>query len=59
VSDIPIPQNVFGTDYAWIHSEAFVSDQNSNLSAIDLRNGRVLYSYKGGSSLRLFVRALN
>ncbi|KAJ3761072.1 WD40-repeat-containing domain protein [Lentinula raphanica] len=27
--------------------EIFVSDSGSNLSALDLRNGRVLYSYKG------------
>ncbi|KAF7338337.1 hypothetical protein MVEN_02059200 [Mycena venus] len=28
-------------------SEAFVSDHGSNLFALDLRNGRVIYSYKG------------
>ncbi|KAJ3802921.1 hypothetical protein GGU11DRAFT_874327 [Lentinula aff. detonsa] len=29
------------------HHEAFVSDSGSNLFALDLRNGRVSYSYKG------------
>jgi hypothetical protein len=28
-------------------SEVFVSDQTSNLFAIDMRNGRVIYGYKG------------
>ena len=34
-------------------SEVFVSDQTSNLFAIDMRNGRVIYGYKGNSPFRL------
>jgi hypothetical protein len=30
-------------------SEVFVSDQTSNLFAVDVRNGRVIYGYKGSS----------
>ena len=29
-------------------SEVFLSDQASNLFALDLRTGRVLYGYQGG-----------
>ena len=32
-----------------LSSEVFVSDQTSNLFAIDTRNGRVVYGYKGNS----------
>jgi hypothetical protein len=31
-------------------SEVFVSDQTTNLFAIDTRNGRVIYGYKGKSA---------
>jgi ribosome biogenesis protein NSA1 len=42
------------------YSEVFVSDQTSNLFAIDTRKGRVIYGYKGDSlSFPSVMLALN
>ena len=39
-------------------SEVFVSDQTSNLFAVDMRNGRVIYGYKGNSPFFCHFRFL-
>lgn len=40
-------------------SEVFVSDHGSNLFALDLRNGRVIYSYKGDLIIHIAAHELN
>ena len=42
--------NFVGISDVFTCSEVFVADRGCTLSALDLRNGRVIYSYKGSSA---------
>lgn len=43
---VNLPLHIY-QDSPKMNSEVFTSDHGSNLYALDLRNGRVIYGYKG------------
>lgn len=38
-----------------LDSEVFVADRGCNLFALDMRNGRIVYGYKGQSKFRAAI----